>query len=155
MLAVVFTLLVQSLAAWGEAPPSPRPRAQKKRLAVAADKTFREGVHGKLPPHLSTLLGISAAETECPVMQSVERAGTVVRGFDVSVANKNDIVLFVVEETANDQMLYLSSPDGILRKVVSVTAGVGRVVRITDTTKKAFEKEKQFWLNRLSPSRGK
>lgn len=88
-------------------------------------------------------------------MQSVERAGTVVRGFDVSVANKNDIVLFVVEETANDQMLYLSSPDGILRKVVSVTAGVGRVVRITDTTKKAFEKEKQFWLNRLSPSRGK
>lgn len=69
------------------------------------------------------------------------------------MANKNDIVLFVVDEKANDQTLYLTSPEGTLRKVVSVEAGVGMVRRITDKDKKAFEKEKQFWLDRLAPAR--
>ena len=85
-------------------------------------------------------------------MQSIVRAGNLVQGFDVSVANKNDIVLFVVDETANDQNLYLTSPEGALRKVVSVKAGVGDVVRITDKDKEAFKKEEQFWVDRLVPS---
>ena len=75
-----------------------------------------------------------------------------VQGLDVTVANENDIVLFVVDETPNDQTLYLTSPEGTLRKVVSVKAGVGAVERITDTNKKAFEKEKQFWVDRLAPA---
>jgi hypothetical protein len=119
-------------------------------MALAADKTFREGVHAKLPPHLSTLLGISQ-ETECLVMQNVARTGEAVQGFDVSTTNQNDIVLFVVNEAANDQTLYLTSPEGTLRRVVSVKTGVGDVVRITDKDKKAFAKEKQFWLDRLAP----
>ena len=86
-------------------------------------------------------------------MQSVVRTGNVVQGFDVSVTNKNDIVLFVVDEAANDQTLYLTSPEGTLRKVVSVKAGVGEVSPITDKAKKAFEKEKQFWVDRLAPAR--
>lgn len=86
-------------------------------------------------------------------MQSVVRGGKLVQGFDVSLANKNDIVLFVVDETANDQALYLTSPAGGLRRVVSVEAGVGAVRRITDKDKKAFEKEKLFWLDRLAPVR--
>ncbi len=86
-------------------------------------------------------------------MQSVVRTGTVVQGFDVSVADKNDIVLFVVDETANDQTLYLTTPGGTLRCVVSVKNGVGAVARITDKDKKAFEKEKQFWIDRLAPAR--
>jgi len=86
-------------------------------------------------------------------MQNVVRTGTVVQGFDVSVADKNDIVLFVVDETANDQTLYLTSPAGTLRKLVSVKAGVGAESRITDKDKKAFEKEKQFWVDRLAPAR--
>lgn len=87
-------------------------------------------------------------------MQSVVRTGNVVRGLDVSVANQNDIVLFVVDETANDQVLYLTSPEGTLRKVISVEAGVGTVRRITDNDMKAFEKEKQFWLAQLVPING-
>jgi len=86
-------------------------------------------------------------------MQGVVRTGTMVQGFDVSIANKNDIVIFVVDETANDQTLYLTSPEGKLRKVVLVTAGEGVVPRITDKDKKAFAKEKQFWLDRLAPVR--
>jgi hypothetical protein len=119
-------------------------------MARAVDKTLQEGLHASLPPHLSTLLGVSH-EQECLVMQGVVRTGKVVRGFDVSTANKNDVVLFVVSETTNDQTLYLTSKVGVLRKVVTVEEGLGRVQKITGEDRKAFEKEKQFWLDRLAP----
>ena len=152
-MAVVFLLSVAILpAASGQAQASSPSKAQQ-RLARAVDKTSREGVHATLPPHLSTLLGVSSGETGCAVMQSVVRTGKTVQGFDVSLTNKDDIVLFVVDETVNDQALYLTSPTGRLRRVVSVKAGVGGVARITDKHKRAFEKEKQFWLDRLAPVR--
>jgi hypothetical protein len=151
--AVVFILPVVILLSAGQARPAPRSRAQK-RMVQAVDRTLREGVHAQLPPHLSTLLGI-AVEKECPVMQGVVRTGKVVQGFDVSTANKNDVVLFVVDETTNDQALYLTSAAGTLRKVVLVKGGVGEVRRISDQDKKAFEKEKQFWLDRLAPVRAR
>jgi len=85
-------------------------------------------------------------------MQGVARTGTLVQGLDVSANNKKDIVFFVVDETANNQDLYLTSPEGTLRKVVSVKAGVGSEVRITNKEREAFKKEKQFWVDRLAPS---
>jgi hypothetical protein len=85
-------------------------------------------------------------------MQGVLRTGKIVQGFDVSLENKNDIILFVVDESLNDQTLYLTSTQGRLRKMVSVKAGVGQVSKITDSDRKAFEKEKEFWLTRLAPS---
>lgn len=84
-------------------------------------------------------------------MQGVVRTGKVVQGFDVSTANNNDVVIFVVNETTNDQTLYLTSKEGVLRKVVKVEAGVGRVQKITGIDRKSFEKEKVFWLDRLAP----
>jgi hypothetical protein len=60
-------------------------------------------------------------------------------------------VLFVVNEATNNQILYLTSKDGVLRKVIVVEAGTGRVQKITGEDRKAFEKEKQFWLDRLAP----
>ena len=85
-------------------------------------------------------------------MQGVVRTGRVVQGFDVSTANKNDVVLFVVNEETNDQTLYLTSTDGMLRKVVTVKEGMGLVHRISSEDRTAFEKEKQFWLDRLAPA---
>ena len=84
-------------------------------------------------------------------MQGVIRSEKVVRGIDVVMANRNDVVLFVVNETTNDQVLYFTSRDGALRKVVSVKGGIGEVVQISSEDRKAFEKEKQFWLDRLAP----
>ena len=147
---VVFILPVVIFVLVGEARPSSGSYAQK-RLVRAVDRILREGALAQLPPHLSTLLGISA-EKECPVMQGVVRTGQAVRGFDVSMVNKNDVVLFVVNETTNDQTLYLTSAEGTLRRKVSVEVGVGKVRRITNQDRKAFEKEKQFWLDRLSPA---
>jgi hypothetical protein len=56
-----------------------------------------------------------------------------------------------VSEATNDQTLYLTSKEGVLRKVVRVKEGMGRVQKITGEDRKAFEKEKQFWLDRLAP----
>ncbi len=121
----------------------------QRGLARVADTTFHKGAQAKLPPHISTLLGLSD-DRECPVMQSVTRSGSRVQGLDVSVDDQNDIVLFVVEESSNDQDLYLTSPEGNLRKVVSVKGGVGRILPIADKNRSAFQKEKQFWIDRLN-----
>jgi hypothetical protein len=150
-LAVAAAFLFMMLSAT-RAQDRPVPSAQaRKRMVQAVDKTLQEGLNAKLPPHLSTLLGLSQ-EQECLVRQGVVRTGKVVQGFDVSTVNKNDVVLFVVNETTNDQTLYLTSKEGVLRKVVSVEEGEGRVRKVTGEDRKAFEKEKQFWLDRLAPA---
>ena len=143
------TVVMFISAAWAQSGPSPSLQ-ERKRMVRAVDKTLQEGLHAKLPPHLSTLLGLSN-EKECLVMQGVVRTGKLVQGFDVSTTNKNDVVLFVANETANNQTLYLTSKEGALRIVVTVEGGVGQVRKITREDRKAFEKEKQFWFDRLAP----
>jgi hypothetical protein len=120
------------------------------RMTRAVDTTFRKGIHAHLPPHISTLLGLSM-EQECPVVQSVVRTGQTVQGFDVSTVNKNDVVIFVVDETSNDQTLYLSSANGRLRRVVAIQGGVGKVRPVSEQERKAFAEQRRFWLDRLAP----
>lgn len=149
--AVVLVLTVLMSVSTTRAQVQHLPSQQaRKRMVRAVDKTLQEGLHAKLPPHLSTLLGLSQ-EKECLVMQGVVRTGEVVQGFDVSTANKNDVVLFVVNEATNGQTLYLTTKEGVLRKVVTVEEGVGRIQKVTGEDRKGFEKEKQFWLDRLAP----
>jgi hypothetical protein len=144
-------LIAMPLTAVADQPQhATRPHAQA-RLAEAAEVTTTKGVSAKLPPHISTLLRITN-EQECPVKQAVIRSGSLIQGLDVSDANKNDIVIFTVDEGAGEQTLYLTSPDGTLRRVVTVKAGVGSEIRITDKERRAFEKEKQFWIDRLVPA---
>lgn len=131
--------------------PSPAPQAQT-RMTRAVNLTFREGVRAHLPPHISTLLGV-AMEKECPVTQNVVRNGHTVQGFDVSSENKNDVVIFVVDESSNDQTLYLSSSNGRLRRVVAIQGGIGKIRPISEQDRKAFAEQKQFWLDRLAPLR--
>ena len=151
LVLVVILLSAVSLPATGQAKHVP-PSQLQHGLGQAAAKVLREGLSANLPPHLSTLLGLSQ-EAEFPVKQGVLRTGKIVQGFDVSIENKNDIVLFVVDEGSNSQTLYLTSAQGRLRKMVSVKDGVGSVAKITEEDKKAFEKEKEFWLARLAPPR--
>jgi hypothetical protein len=130
---------------------NPRRPGADGRFASAVELTSKKGVEAKLPPHISTLLGLTH-ETECPVKQGVNRVGKLVRGIDVSTANKHDVVLLLVDESVNDQTLYLTSAKGTLRRIVSVKAGTGRVARVTPADRAAFEKEKQFWADRLAPA---
>jgi hypothetical protein len=64
---------------------------------------------------------------------------------------KTTLFVFVVNETTNDQTLYLTSKEGVLRKIVKVEEGVGQVQKVTVKDRKAFEKEMVFWLDRLAP----
>lgn len=143
----ILLLSAAGLLATGQAKSS---ASQVQPLGLAAARVLREGRTAKLPPHLSTLLGVTQ-DAECPVMQGTLRAGKLVQGFDVSLQNKTDIILFVVDEGSNDQTLYLTSARGRLRKMVSVNAGVGRAAKITEPDRAAFEKQKQFWISRLAP----
>jgi hypothetical protein len=148
LVQVVILLSAVSWPAAAQTKPAPGSHVENG-FAQAADRVLREGLEAKIPPHLSTLLGLSQ-ELECPVKQGVLRTGQMVQAFDVSLENKNDIVLFVVNEGSKDQTLYLTSGRGRLLKVVSVKNGEGSVAKITDEDKRAFENEKKFWLNRLA-----
>jgi len=148
-LVQVILLSAVGLPATGQVKPAPAHPVQHG-LGQAAAKVLREGLDAKLPPHLSTLLGLSQ-ELEFPVKQRVWRTGKMVQGFDVSAEDKKDFVLFVVDEGANNQNLYLTSAQGRLLRMVSVKNGEGSVAKITDEDKKAFEKEKEFWVARLAP----
>lgn len=150
-IAVPILLIVIGSAAMGWGQETPRPPSQGK-FSQAADRVFQEGVSAYLPPHLSKLLGLSSKEEPCLVTQDFVRTEKLVQGFDISFVNKDDIVLFVVNEATRDAAYYLTSPRGTLRKVVVVTAGEGSAQRITDKESKAFQKEKRFWQDRLVPA---
>ena len=143
----VLTVLVAAQAK--QAPAS----VNQKRIAQAVDKVLVDGLQAKIPPHVSTMLQISDEGNECPVRQGFLRNGAVVRGFNVSVADKNNIVLFVTDESAHEQTYYLTSGLGGLRRVLAVRAGTGHILPVTGKEKAAFKKELQFWLDRIVPDR--
>jgi len=136
VVAFVLMVVVLAPATWAQGSPAENSQS-RKRMTQAVETTLQNGFQTKLPPHISTLLGLTKEE-ECPVMQGVVRSGRQVQGFDVSTANKNNVVIFVVDQTTNDQTLYLTSKDGMLRRVVRVEKGDGRVQKITDEDRTAF-----------------
>jgi hypothetical protein len=126
------------------------PSRGSSRLAIAVDKTLTQGRDAILPPHISHLLGISPDEREVPVKQFAQ-IGEVVKGFEISVAKHEDIVIFLENRSNKESTFYLTSPSGKVKKVVSVKAGVGYDRPPTAKEKSAFESEKQYWLDLLVP----
>jgi hypothetical protein len=151
-LAVAFLLPGMAFLAAGQAPSATAVGA-RGRTARAAETVLKAGVQAKIPPHVSEMLGISADGKECLVAQRFERNGKVVRGFNVSIADKNNIVLFVTDEAANEQAYYLTSARGGLRRVLAVREGTGNILPVTGKEKAAFQRELQFWLDRIVPGK--
>lgn len=145
----LFALLlgVASLPAHSQTKPAPKP---PPRMVEAVNQTAVHGHDATLPPHISHLLGISPEEKEVPVKQFVEITEPV-RGFDVSTAEHNDIVIFVENRVAKESTFYLTSRRGVLRKVLSIREGVGYDRAPTAADKEAFEVQKQYWLDQLAP----
>ncbi len=83
-------------------------------------------------------------------MQGVLRSSGKTQGFEVTEKNHDDIVIFIVDETTKDQIFYLTSPNGALRRVVAVKQGVGNVVKPMTADVEAFQKEKKIWEERLA-----
>ena len=119
-------------------------------LARAIDRTLEQGHDAILPPHISRLLGISPNEHEVPVKQFAEM-GEPIRGFEVSTAQTNDVVIWVESRAQKQTTYYLMSRRGTLRKVLDVVEGTGYPRQPTKDDQQAFEKEKQKWLDQLAP----
>lgn len=149
---VAFLLALVTCLAASQAGSAPGFGAEE-RIARAADIVLLAGFQAKIPPHVSEMLGISADQKECAVSQRFERNGKVVRGFNVSISDKDNIVLFVTDEGANEQTYYLTSGRGGLRRVVAVKGGTGNVLRVTGKEKAAFNGELHFWLDRIVPGK--
>jgi hypothetical protein len=144
---VVFIAVVSCfVAAQTKTPATPR---SSNPLAGAVDRTLEQGRDAILPPHISHLLGISPQEQETPIKQFTQM-GEPIRGFEVSKAEHNNVVVFVERRTQKTTTFYLTSRRGILRKVLSVVEGVGYDRLPTLNDKHEFEKEKQHWIDVLT-----
>ena len=119
-------------------------------LAKAIDLTLEQGHDAILPPHVSHLLGISPDEHEVPVKQ-FNQMGEPNRGFEVSTAQPNDVVIWIESRAEKQTTYYLMSKRGTLRKVLAVVEGTGYSRRPTKDDQEAFEKEKQRWVDQLAP----
>ena len=145
-------LLLMLLAVGGVRSPAQKAAAAKTTspLARAIDRTLAEGDDAILPPHVSNMLGLSPDEHQVPVKQAHEM-GELIRGFEVSTADHNNVVIFVENRAQKQTTFYLMSKHGTLRKVLAVIAGTGYSRRPTPQDREAFEKEKQRWVEELAP----
>jgi hypothetical protein len=119
-------------------------------LATAIDRTLQQGHGAILPPHVSNLLGISSHEQEVPVKQFVQM-GEPIRGFEVSTAQPNDVIIWIESRAQEQTTYYLMSRRGTLRRVLAVIEGTGHPRRPTKDDQEAFDKEKQRWVDQLVP----
>lgn len=111
-----------------------------KRLS---EQALTSGYQAKLPPHISTVLGLSKGEG-VPVRQLVSRAGQKVHTFNVSVADHR-VVLFLNDEQAQSAVAYLLGPGGKLHTAVSYQAG-GEPSELTGSeARSGLAREIRYW----------
>ena len=125
----------------------------EKPLAPMVRRTLNDmGKDATMPPTLSNLLALTPNREAVAVKQVAAKIrGTDMIGFNVSVQNHADVVIF--RETPTVRTYFLTSPAGVLRKVVESRKpanGVGdfetRELRPA-TVKKQFESERQCWMD--------
>jgi hypothetical protein len=123
----------------------------EKPLAKMEERTLGEmGKDAQMPPTLSNLLGLTQVREAVAVKQVAAKIkGTDMIGFNVSVKNHKDIVLF--RETATVRTYFLTSPAGVLRKVVESRKQENGVFETTELrpagVQKWFEREKRCWMD--------
>lgn len=128
-------------------------KSTQKPLALMVRRTLGDmGKDAQMPPTLSNLLGLTPNPHSVAVKQVAAKiAGTDMIGFNVSVKNHRDIVIF--RETSTVRTYFLTSPEGALRKVIESRKSVNgggdfetTELRPSDQ-KKRFEKERQCWMD--------
>jgi hypothetical protein len=123
-----------------------------KPFAKLSALALRDGVDAHIPSQLSQKLGIIPSYSrKLNVKQmAFQKDDNTVVAFNVSKRDQDDLIIFV--KTEKDLMLYLTSPEGVLRKVVrsEKVPAEPTGVRITEipvsVARDEFEKEKQCWL---------
>ena len=99
----------------------------------------------KLPPHVSSVLGLADPAQGVEVRQLLAREGQRVRTYNVSVAHHRELVLFNADEQTGTVSAYLLSPAGRLRQAVSYHAGGDPQVLQAHEAREGFAREVRFW----------
>ena len=128
-------------------------KSSEKPLTLMVGRTLHDmGKDAQMPPTLSYLLGLTPHPETVAVKQVAAKIrGTDMIGFNVSVKNHGDIVIF--RETPTVRTYFLTSPGGVLRKVIQSRKPVNGVSDFETTElrpsdlKKWFEKERQCWMD--------
>ena len=123
-----------------------------KPFAMLFELALRDGIDAHIPSRLSQKLGVTPGYSRKLNVKQIafQKDDKTVVAFNVSKRDQDDLVIFV--KTDKDLMLYLTSPEGVLRKVVhsEKVPAEPTGVRITEiplsVARDGFEKEKQCWL---------
>jgi hypothetical protein len=127
--------------------------ATSDRADLMVRRTLHDmGKDAQMPPTLSNLLGLTPNRETVAVKQVAAKIrGTDMTGFNVSVKNHRDIVIF--HETPTVRTYFLTSPEGVLRKVIESRKSANGAGDFATTElrpsdqKKRFEKERQCWMD--------
>ncbi len=106
----------------------------------------------RLPPSVSTALGLAKPEDGTEVRQLLTKQSHQVRSFNVSVAKHSDLVVLDLNAQSGASVAYLVSPDGQLRKAVSYQAGGEARPLSTANAQAGFAREKHYWSSRAHKS---
>jgi hypothetical protein len=150
---VLILVVLAGLPALVGLPALAHSNTTEKPLAPMVSRTLHDmGKDAQMPPTLSNLLGLTPNREAVAVKQVAAKIkGTDMIGFNVSVKNHGDIVIF--RETPTLRTYFLTSPEGVLRKVIEVRkpeSGKGEFVTTElrpSTMTKVFDKEKQCWMD--------
>jgi S1/P1 Nuclease len=115
-------------------------------------QALSSGFLTRLPPSVSTALGLAGAEQGAEVRQLLTKAGHEVRTFNVSVARHADVVVFNVNARTGATVAYLVTPDGQLRKAVAYQAGGEAKEMPAADAKAGLAREARFWSARARHS---
>lgn len=133
---------------------NPPAQGASRALDDLVAAVLRNGPDGRLPPHLSLVLGIGTGATPVAVKQAVLRERSEMRVFNVCVANHDDIVILRTDESEHNTKAFLLSRSGKLRSAVYYHAGEQpRRIPVTQAGAGAAA-EVKFWTvpARLAPA---
>jgi hypothetical protein len=136
--AALTGLMLCVLAAYAAPPFAP----------VLTQQALGSGFLTRLPPEISLAFGLAKAADGSDVRQLITKEAHQVRTFNVSVANRADLVIFNLNARTGASVAYLLGPDGLLRKAVSYQTGAAVQELGTADARAGFARETRFWAAR-------
>jgi hypothetical protein len=116
-------------------------------------QALTSGFQATLPPHVSVVLGLVSKSESVPVRQLASRTGQKVHTYNVVVAHPKDVVLFVVDESAQSTIAFLLSSGGKLRKAVSYPNGGEPHELPLSEARPGLARERRYWSDYAAGSR--
>jgi hypothetical protein len=132
-------LIIGASVARGASPPWAQSLTQQ-----ALDSGFLT----RLPPAVSVAFGLTKPDEGTEVRQLLTKDGHHIRTFNVGVANHADLVIYNLNAQTGAGLAYLLTPDGKLRKAVSVQAGKDAQPLPAADAQAGLAREAHFWAAR-------